>query len=172
MGAPAIQSFFAQRIMIGVGDLGVANNPAITLSTYALGSCVGVVAWDPLERVGGMLHLMLPDSRISPDKAITQPAMFADTGLPALFRALKGLRVQPQRLRILVTGGACVLCDADVFKIGERNVRAVTEHLAASRLPVAHWSVGGTINRTVHFEVGSGAVTLKTPVGSERLSLA
>ena len=72
-GAPTIGSIFAQRVIIGVGDMAVSNNPQVTLSTYALGSCVGVVAYDPVARAGGILHLMLPDSTISPEKAVAQP---------------------------------------------------------------------------------------------------
>jgi chemotaxis protein CheD len=152
--------------------MSVSNNPAITLSTYALGSCIAVVAYDPIERAGGMLHLMLPDSKIAPEKATKQPAMFADTGLPMLFRSLLGLRAQNSRLRIFVTGGASVLRTPDNFKIGERNIRAVADYLAGSGFPVRQWSVGGTINRTVHLEIGTGGITLKTPVGNESWSLA
>lgn len=172
MGAPAIQNFFAQRVVVGVGDLSVANHPAITLSTYALGSCIAVLAYDPGAQVGGLLHLMLPESRIAPEKAAAQPAMFADTGLPLLFRSLVGLRAQMARLRIFVTGGACMLCTADTFRIGERNIDAVAHHLANAGFPVRQWSVGGTINRTVHLDIGTGAILLKTPAGIENWSLA
>src|SRR4051794_40318201 len=111
MAAPALSALFVQRVVVGVGDLGASNNPMLTLSTYALGSCVAVVAYDPATRASGILHLMLPDSSISPDKAIGQPAMFADTGLPLLFRALDGLKGDRSRLRLFVAGGASVLCD-------------------------------------------------------------
>lgn len=172
MGSPTIGSLFAQRVVIGVGDMSVSNNPMITLSTYALGSCVAVVAYDPLVKAGGLLHMMLPDSRISPDKADKQPAMFADTGLPMLFRALVGLKVQPSRLRIFLAGGACILCANDTFKIGERNIAATNDYLARNRLSVRMSDVGGTINRTVHLNVGTGAITLKTPNSNDTLSLA
>ena len=56
--------------------MSVSNNPTITLSTYALGSCVAVVVYDPVVKAGGMLHAMLPDSRLSPTKARDHPAMF------------------------------------------------------------------------------------------------
>lgn len=172
MGSPSISALFAQRVVVGVGDMGVSNNPQITLSTYALGSCVAVVAYDPAAKAGGLLHMMLPDSKISPGKAQTQPAMFADTGLPLLFRSLVGLRVDMSRLRIFMAGGANVLCDADTFKIGERNIRAASEYLARNSLYVRHTAIGGTINRTVHLNIGSGDITLKTPAANETLSLA
>lgn len=172
MASPTIASIFAQRVVVGVGDMAVSNNAMVTLSTYALGSCIGVVAYDPGAKVGGILHLMLPESSISPDKAQTQPAMFADTGLPLFFRSLAGLKADRSRLRIFVTGGACVLASHDNFKIGERNTKATLDFLAANGYRVRQQVTGGTTNRTVHLEIGAGAMTLKTPEANEAISLA
>lgn len=172
MGSPTIASIFAQRVVIGVGDMAVSNNNMVTLSTYALGSCIGVVAYDPGVRVGGILHLMLPDSSISPEKATVQPAMFANTGLPMFFRALGGLKAERARLRLFVTGGACVLNSQDNFKIGERNTKATLDFLAANGLRPRQIVTGGTTNRTVHLEIASGNMTLKTPEANEGISLA
>lgn len=172
MGSPTIASIFAQRVVIGVGDMAVSNNALVTLSTYALGSCIGVVAYDPGVKVGGILHMMLPDSSISPDKAATQPAMFADTGLPLFFRSMHGLKADRARMRIFVTGGACVLTSHDNFKIGERNTKATLAYLAANGYRVRQQVTGGTTNRTVHLEIGSGNMTLKTPEANEGISLA
>jgi chemotaxis protein CheD len=171
-GAPTIGSLFAQRVIIGVGDMAVSNNPQVTLSTYALGSCVGVVAYDPLTRVGGILHLMLPDSTISPEKAVAQPAMFADTGFPMLMRALAGLKGEASRLRLYVAGGANVLSGADAFKIGDRNLVVVKKFIQANGLKVSGHDVAGTVNRTVHLEVGTGLMSLKTPAKADQHSLA
>jgi chemotaxis protein CheD len=171
MGSPTIAALFAQRVVVGVGDMGVSNNASFTLSTYALGSCVGVAAYDPLMNVGGLLHIMLPDSSISPEKAQKQPAMFADTGLPLLLRSLIGLKADLSRLRILLAGGASVLCTTDTFKIGERNVRAVREFLQKQGLSVRHAMLGGTTNRTLHVNVGTGVVTIKMPTSNETYPL-
>ena len=171
-GSPTVASLFAQRVVIGVGDLAVSNNNQVTLSTYALGSCVGVVVYDPVARAGGLLHLMLPDSQISPDKAAAQPAMFADTGLPLLFRSLTGLKAERARMRLFIAGGACVLSGPDSFKIGERNVRATLDYLGRQGFQVRNPVVGGTVNRTLHLEVGTGSMMLKTPTASEAISLA
>lgn len=171
-GAPTIASLFAQRVVVGVGDLGVSNNAAITLSTYALGSCVAVVAYDPVSKAGGLLHMMLPESSISPEKAAAQPAMFADTGLPMLFRSLLGIKAERGRLRLFLAGGACVLTGHDSFKIGERNIRATQAWLGQQGYGVRGTAIGGTISRTVHLDIGTGAVSLKTPTVTESFSLA
>ena len=172
MGSPTVASIFAQRVIIGVGDMAVSNNPQVILSTYALGSCIGVIAYDSVSKVGGILHLMLPDSTISPEKAVKQPAMFADTGLPLLFRAMAGLKAERHRVRIFVAGGAGMLSGSDPFKIGERNSAVTLDFLAKNGLAVRQKEIGGSINRTVHLEVGSGNVGLKTPVANEQFSLA
>lgn len=171
-GSPTIAALFAQRVVIGVGDMAVSNNSQVVLSTYALGSCIGVVAYDPIVKAAGMLHLMLPESSISPDKAARQPAMFADTGLPAFFKALTGLRAERSRLRIFVAGGASVIAGSDPFKIGERNARVTLDYLSRQGYSVRRTEVGGNINRTVHLEVNTGAMSLKTPTENLTHSLA
>ena len=162
-GSPSVASLFAQRVVIGVGDMAVSNNPQVVLSTYALGSCIGVIAYDPVVKAAGILHLMLPESSISPEKAARQPAMFADTGLPAFFKALTGLKGDRGRLRLFVAGGASVIGGTDPFRIGERNSRVTLDFLQREGYTVRRSDVGGNINRTVHLEVSTGTVSMKTP---------
>jgi chemotaxis protein CheD len=162
-GSPSIASLFAQRIVVGVAEFAVANQGQTTLSTYALGSCIGVVAYDSSVQAGGLLHFMLPDSTLSPDKARAQPAMFADTGIPVLFNALAGVRAQRSRTQIFLAGGASVLSGPDSFKIGERNIVAVKKMLSVYGCRVVGTEVGGFQNRTLHLDVATGQLTLKLP---------
>src|SRR5208283_3318540 len=148
-GSPTIASLFAQRVVIGVGDVAASNNPSVTLSTYALGSCVAVVAYDAFVHVGAILHLMLPESSIAPEKAAVQPAMFADTGFRVLLEKLVGLRADPRRLRLFLAGGAAVLQGNDPFKIGARNIEAVKRHIQERSWCVVAVGLGGVVNRTV-----------------------
>lgn len=171
-GSPTIASLFAQRVVIGVGDLAVSNNAATVLSTYALGSCIGVVVFDPVARCGGILHLMLPEAAVSPQKAITQPAMFADTGLPLLFKELAGLKAERARVKIFIAGGASVIGGQDPFRIGERNTRATLDFLNAHRVPIMQVDTGGSHSRTVHLELSTGKVQLITPTGKSAITLA
>jgi chemotaxis protein CheD len=162
-GSPTIASIFAQRIVVGVAELAVASQIQATLSTYALGSCVGLVAYDSLAKAGGLLHLMLPESLLAPGKAVEKPAMFADTGIPALFNALNGVRAQRSRINLFMAGGASVLSGPDNFKIGERNVAAVRKMIAVYGCRLVGGEVGGTLNRTLHLDMGSGVLTIKLP---------
>ena len=164
-GSPAFtrSASFAQRVVVGVGDMAVSNVEHVTLSTFALGSCVGIVVYDPVARAGGLLHLMLPDSTLSPDRAAKKPAMFADTGIPLLFNALRGIRAERQRVNILLAGGACVLNGPDQFRIGERNIATTRKLLSLYGLRACAEELGGNVNRTVHLNVATGQVSLKLP---------
>lgn len=164
-------SLFVQRIVVGVGDMAVSNNTATTLSTYALGSCIAVIAYDTGSSCGGILHIMLPEASLSPSRAAAQPAMFADTGLPLFFKGLIGLKADRRRLKLLVAGGASVLAGHDPFRIGERNSRFTMNFLEQNRLNVIKTDTGGTINRTVHLEMSTGTVTTISPNGRTSLSL-
>jgi chemotaxis protein CheD len=170
-GSPAIAALFVQRVVVGVGDMAVSNNVGGILSTYALGSCIGVVAYDPSTKVGGILHFMLPDSTISPDKANTQPAMFADTGFPRLVRSLSGLRANPALTRYYLAGGAGVISGSDAFRIGERNIAAAKQWVQQLGIAVVAADVGGINNRTLHLKIADGELTMKSPVATRTLQL-
>lgn len=162
----------SRRICVGVGDLAVSDDAGAVLSTYALGSCIGVVAYDPRARAGGILHLMLPDSAILPEKAAAQPAMFADTGLPQFFSLLRGLRADLTRLRVLVAGGAHMIMGKDPFRIGESNWRATHDYMTANGYGVQHAEVGGSVNRSLALDLSSGQVTMKIPGSQRQFNLA
>ena len=73
--------------VVGVADMKVSNDQEQMLVTYSLGSCIGVAIYDPVARVGGMLHYMLPESSLDRRKAQKNPSMFGDTGIPFLFKS-------------------------------------------------------------------------------------
>lgn len=98
----------------------VSNNQEDVLITYALGSCIGVAVYDPLVRVGGLLHFMLPDSNLDVDKAKANPAMFADTGIPLLFKSCYRLGAEKHRMVVKVAGGASILDDTN-FSASDRR---------------------------------------------------
>ena len=131
MPSPSLASIagFERKLVVGVGGLAVSNNQAMILTTYSLGSCLGVTIYDPVSRAGGMLHAMLPDSSINSAKATEQPAMFVDTGIGALFRAAYALKAEKHRMQICVAGGAQFLDKSGFFNIGQRNYACLTQLL-------------------------------------------
>lgn len=172
-GAPSLGSLglLTKRIVVGVGDMAASNDSSATLSTYALGSCIGVIMLDPVKCVGGLLHIMLPDSKATPEKAAAKPHMFADTGMASLMKSMTGLGASKSSLKVYIAGGANVLKGADFFKIGERNSRAVKALLAQQGLRPVREDIGGLNNRTLHFKIAAGTVELKLPQGTQTIQL-
>ena len=171
-GTLTLAAPYTRRQVVGIGAMAVSGDSETVLSTYALGSCVGIVAYDPINRSGGILHVMLPDSAIAPAKASKQPALFADTGLALFFRALRDVRAYQSNLQVVVAGGANVLCGTDPYRIGERNAQVALDFLNKRSFCIRHTDVGGGLNRALHLEVGTGFVTLKTPTDEVQYSLA
>ena len=89
-----------------------------------------------------------------------------------MFRNLVGLQAERRRLKAFVAGGASVISGSDMFKIGERNIAAVKKIINTLGIPVVKADIGGVDNRTVHLNVGTGEVTMKTPIGTSKFSLA
>ena len=170
-GSPTVGAFFTQRVVVGVGDMAAANNSSVILSTFALGSCIGVVMHDSATRASALLHFMLPDSSISPDKAMKQPAMFADTGFSALMKAFLGLKGVTARAKCYIAGGAGVISGTDAFKIGERNIGAARVFVQRLGLNVVAADVGGINNRTLHLNIATGELTMKSPVETRTIDL-
>ncbi len=151
-----------QKITIGVGDLAVSNQPGNELVTYSLGSCIGVLIHDPIAKVGGLLHLMLPDAELNKERAQKQPGVFASTGVPLLFRRSYDLGAKKGRLRVVVVGGSQVMDASGHFNIGKRNYAAVRKIFWRNNVLIDAEDVGGNVNRTVGLEVGSGRIWIKT----------
>lgn len=149
------------NIVVGIGDYEVTKEPSVTLITYNLGSCIGVTVYDPVAKVGGMLHFMLPESRINPERAIERPAIFADTGLPLLLKECERLGADRRRMEVKVAGGAQILDASDYFKIGKRNYVAARKVLWQEGILISGEEVGGVLNRTMALEMSTGKVWVK-----------
>lgn len=153
--------------IVGVADMKVSNNPSESVITYSLGSCIGLVIYDPAVKVGGILHYMLPESSIDKEKAAAKPFMFADTGIPMLFKTAYGLGAVKTRIRIYVAGGAEILDQRGFFNIGKRNYMALKKMFFKNDVIIHKQDVGGNINRTVRLEIGTGEIYVKTSGAQE-----
>ncbi len=156
------------NLIVGVSDLKVSDDSESVLITYSLGSCIGVTVYDPLARVGGMLHSMLPDSDLDPAKAQKNPYMFADTGIPSLFKEAYKLGAKKQRMKVIVVGGSQVLDQKGFFNIGKRNYMAVRKIFWKNNVMIDYEDIGGSSNRTLKLAVKNGRTWLKVSSQGER----
>lgn len=153
--------------IVGVADMKVSNIPDDSVVTYSLGSCIGLVIYDPVVRVGGILHYMLPESSIDNEKAARKPFMFADTGIPRLFKTAYKLGAQKPRIKIYVAGGAEILDQKGFFNIGKRNYMALKKMFFKNNVMINKQDVGGNTNRTVRIEIATGDIFVKTSGSKE-----
>jgi chemotaxis protein CheD len=138
----------------------VTREPGAVLVTYALGSCIAVIAHDPVRRIGGMIHYMLPSSATSPEKAAARPAMFADTGVPLLFTSLYKLGAEKSSLVVKVAGGGSLYDDKGMFEIGKRNYTLLRKLFWKNNIIIAAEDVGGSKSRTARLWVDTGRCTI------------
>ena len=149
------------RFVVEVGDMKVGGGDDLLL-TLALGSCLGLVVYDPAVQVGGILHAMLPLSTINPEKAQSNPFMFVDTGVPALFKALYDLGAKKTRMIVKATGCGNPLGKNEMFKIGERNYTVLKKLLWKNNILLESEDVGGSESRTVYLELSTGQTIINS----------
>ena len=145
---------------VPMADCRVASEPGVVLAAYALGSCIALAIHDRKSGVGGLLHFMLPDSKIDPALGRSKPYQFADTGIPKLIEELISRGASRHRLVIHLVGGARMMGSEPLFEIGKRNYLAARRILWRAGLMVDAEAVGGEQSRTVRLEIGAGRVWL------------
>ncbi len=148
--------------VVGISDMKVSNKPEEVLITYSLGSCLGVVIYDPVARVAGLLHSMLPLSKIDPQKAKASPFMFVDTGIPLLFKEAYNLGAEKKNIIVKAAGCSSLLDEKGFFKIGERNFTVLRKLLWKNNILIDKQDIGGNHSRTVSVSINNGRVTVKT----------
>lgn len=148
-------------INVGMADLKTTKAPNI-LMTAGLGSCIGICIHDPIVKVGGMAHIMLPAANGNNGG---NPAKYADSAMELLISDILRLGAQKSRLRAKIAGGAQMFSfpgKPPVLKIGDRNAEAVAEELKRFGIPLVISDVGGSFGRTIHFDVGTGDLKVRT----------
>lgn len=151
-----------ELIRVGMADYKVGRGPA-TIISYGLGSCIGISMYDPQAKVGGLLHIMLPDSKQS--RASENPAKFADTGLPLMLGDLLQLGASRSRLVAKMAGGAQMFAFAnatDIMRVGLRNAEAAKKILQELKIRLIAEDTGGTYGRTVQIDLETGIYRVKT----------
>jgi chemotaxis protein CheD len=152
--------------IVPIGEMITSVDPDDVLVVYGLGSCVVICLYDPLAKVGGMLHALLPGPTWG-RKNKGGPTKFVSQGLPLLIEALAALGAKPGRLEAQLCGGTQVAVRSAFnnhtsLNIGERNVQAARLVLQTAGLKVKTEATGGEFGRTVKFHIANGQVTVKT----------
>jgi chemotaxis protein CheD len=149
------------NFMVGMADLMVSQDRSLILCTFPLGACLGIAFYDPVVRVGGVLHSMLPDSSLDPKRAAARPGMFLDTGVALLLEKVTKLTAKAENLVVSVAGGSEVMDETTCFNIGKRNYSVLHGLLAGKGLKIHAEDVGGLNNRAMQLDLATGEVRLK-----------
>ncbi|MCB0208484.1 MAG: chemotaxis protein CheD [Anaerolineae bacterium] len=155
---------------ISIGEMIVSSTPNDVLVAYGLGSCVAICLYDPVTKVGGMLHALLPHAN-NQAKDYDVPAKFVDSGLPLLLKSVVQQRGEHNRLIVYLCGGAQLISApnfSDMLKIGQRNVEAAHTALKTARLNIKSQDTGGNAGRTVKLHIDTGQITVKSLGRGER----
>lgn len=145
---------------VRMGEIAVSSDPGVVLSALGLGSCIGICAYDPIEIISGMAHIVLPASMGKMESCL---AKSADVGVPNLIEEMKKKGAVEKRIKIAIAGGARIFSfnNDSGMDIGARNIEAVKEHLRTLNMRIVAEDVGGTVGRTVKLHVSSGLVTIR-----------
>ena len=151
---------------VGMGEIAVARDNGVFRTV--LGSCVGLVLHDRRRRIGGLAHIVLPDSHGRGCPA----GKYADTAVPEMLRQLRALADgEPLRLTARLAGGAKMLPFQTGLTIGDHNVQAIERLLAVEGIVIVARCCGGERGRRLRLDVSSGSVTIETVGGEERVIL-
>ena len=154
-----------------IGEVLASSTPGDVLVAYGVGSCVVICMHDPVARVGGMLHALLP-AAADGSEGTGSCARFVDQGIPLLIDALLGQGAASSRLNVYLCGGARMFADPgldDLASIGERNVLAAEVALQSAGLGIVAQATRGHTGRTVRFSIATGLVSVRAVGESERV---
>ena len=156
-----------EMIKVGMADLNVCVPPD-AITTLGLGSCVGIILYDPVRKISGMVHIMLPDStKIFNNE---NKAKFADTGIELLIKKMCSIGADRKALIAKIAGGAQMFAfrsNNDMMRIGERNIEATKSNLQRLGIPIKAEDTGSNYGRTIEFYPENGALLVKS-VGREQ----
>ncbi|MCE5228890.1 chemotaxis protein CheD [bacterium] len=153
------------QIVVDLADMKTSNNTAAVIGTGGLGAGMGLTIYDPELHVGGVLHFMLPNSMLNRQKALANPYIFADTGIPMLFRRTYKLGAVKERLVCKAAGGGETINGG--FNVGSENIDAIHKILAANGVKLAGECFGGTASMSICLNLSNGQVRAVKSNGEE-----
>jgi chemotaxis protein CheD len=151
-----------KEIKVGIADLNVTLAPH-KLITVGLGSCIGIALYDKVLGIGGLAHIMLPDSTLF--NSVNNPIKFADLAIPIMLEKMEKMGCMRRNLKAKIAGGAAMFNFSDksmMMDIGNRNGQAVKAMLERLSIQIVGEDVGGNKGRTMIFDTSSGTVQIRT----------
>ncbi len=151
----------SEIIKVGMADLNICKSPD-GITTLGLGSCVGIAIRDPITKIGGLAHIMLPDSTSITNNS--NKPKFADTGITMLVEKMVAAGATRGRLVAKIAGGAQMFGfqnKSELVRVGERNVEATKKKLAELRIPILAQDTGDSYGRTVIFYPETGDFVIR-----------
>ncbi len=149
-------------LKVGIGDMKFTRGNNIII-TYALGSCIGITFYDPVIKLGGLLHIMLPSRSDANDPKVFK---YADTGIRETVRKLTAFGMVKTRTVVKIAGGAKMFemkgGSSDFGNIGQRNAAMVKKVLMEERMRITAEDTGGSYARTMLLNVATGDVVIRT----------
>ena len=146
---------------IGIGEMAASNKPAEVLATYSLGTCIGLTLYDPVVRVGGMIHCKLAYAPKPLDES-KNPAVYIDWGVPLFVDKVLKLGAKKTRLIAKLAGAFVAENQSDVFRIGERNYAVMNDLLASLGIRIQSEECGGNIPRTMYLFMEDGRTVIRS----------
>ncbi len=153
-----------ETIFVGIGEYKVVKTPSL-LESISLGSCVGIVLYDPLSKISGMAHTMLPNSALSSLATTSTPAKFVDKAISIMLEEMKKCGAGRGQLVAKIAGGAYMFQSAmpdPAMNIGARNVEAAKLILTQEKIPLLAEDTGKNYGRTMQFNSETGMMIVKS----------
>lgn len=151
-----------EALVISLGEMCVTADPKLVLVCYGIGSCIAFTAFDPVSRIVGMAHFVLPDSAQGNGAAARSPGRFVDAGIRHMLSQLEAAGARQTRTIFKMAGGARMVAPGltGTLNIGERNVKSAKVTTTAVGIRMRGEDVGGTRGRTVRLFAATGRVTV------------
>lgn len=156
-GVPVAAGVAVTKVGVGLEEIRISSDPNVILACMGLGSCIAVSGYDPLARVGGMAHIVLPDS--GGKEKEDSPGKYADTGVPRLIEAMQEAGALKSRIVVKMAGGARIFAnvkEGSLLDIGFRNLAAVRQAFTDNKIELKGENTGGTHGRSLLLHVATG----------------
>ena len=146
--------------VVGLGAMVVSDDPKDVLTTYSLGSCIGVSLYDRDLHLGGLIHCMLPLSTADKANAEVQPSLFVDTGVLGMLREFARRGSKVRGIDAKIAGASSFHDSSRTFRIGAKNETAVRKILWKNGVLISGEDVGGSVPRNMTLDIANGRTTV------------